>query len=53
MTWYGFQICIYDCVWLDMVSKYINMTEYELDMISKYVNIIEYDLIWFPNMLIW
>ena len=39
MTWYGFQICIYDCVWLDMVSKYVIMTEY--------------DLIWFQNMLIW
>ena len=45
-----------------MVSKYVNMTEYDLiwfpyvnmllDMVSKYVNMTEYDLIWFPNMLI-
>ena len=39
MTWYGFQICKYDWIWLDMVCKYVNMTVY--------------DLIWFTNMLIW
>ena len=38
MTWYGFQICLYDWIWLDMVSKYGNINEY--------------DLIWFPHMLI-
>ena len=37
MTWYGFQICEYEWILLDMGSKYVNIDKIWLDMVSKYV----------------